>query len=135
MRRLSVVLLLAAYQVNETSCNPTRKSRDLSESNEDLSSDVDHPISSRITRDADIRRPSDANEMMDTAETHIFLPAFTVIENQKKRDRRKKQKTYLLVNVVKVDDVPIVIDAQVVPNGNYLTNYDGIGGFGGFRRK
>lgn len=137
MRRLSVVLLLAAYQANETSCYPNRQSRDLAESNEELSSDVDHQLSRRLTRDAVLRRPYDENEMMDTAETNIFPPAFQVIERQKQQERRKTKK-YILVDVATVNDVPIVINAQVVPTNdvNYLDNFGfgGFGGFGGFRR-
>lgn len=137
MRRLSVVLLLAVYQANETSCYRTRKSRDLTESSEDthLSSDVDQPMSSRVTRDIGphFKRSSNGMEMMDTAETHIFPPAFAMIENQKKRERRTKPNNYLLLDVASVNDVPIAINAQVVPNDvNYLFNY---GGFGGLRRK
>lgn len=144
MRRLSVVLLLAVYQANEVSCYRTRKSRELTESNDDSlqpssssSSDIAYPSSRRLIRDTGgpSRFDSSAMETMDTAETHIFPPAFAMIENQKKRERRNKPKSYLLVDVASVNDVPIVINAQVIPNdANYLYNL-GFAGFGGLRRK
>lgn len=145
MRRLSVVLLLAVYQANEASCYRTRKSRDLTESNDDSlqpsssssSSDIAYPSFRRLIRDTggSSRFDSNAMETMDTAETHIFPPAFAMIENQKKRERRNKIKSYLLVDVASVNDVPIVINAQVIPNdANYLYNL-GFAGFGGLRRK
>lgn len=122
MRRLSVVLLIAAYSANEAASYRTRESRDLSDDQS-----VENPIS-RVTREINPEAPKDL-EMMDTQETHIFPPAFAMIENERRRQQHRRQ-TYLLVDVASVNNVPVAINAQYVPYSYY-----GLGGFyGGFRR-